>query len=319
MTLRMRVPRFVLLAFASAMLALALGTGAAQAAIYNMPPEGSDIVGKLQHIKTSADDTFVKLARRYNVGYRELRLSNPDVDPWLPGEGTPMVIPTRYVLPNVARKGIVINIPEMRLYYFPPEGSEYAGKVVTYPLGIGREGWSTPLAKTTVVRKKADPTWTPPASIRAEHEKAGDPLPAVVAAGPDNPLGQHALYLGLPSYLLHGTNKPAGIGLKVSHGCIRLYPEDIASLFALVPTGTPVNIISEPYKMGWEGNTLYIEAHPPDANGDAPVRSFTPWVESLISATADHPKAPIDWDRAQAVVEKADGMPEPIGINIDGR
>ena len=319
MTLSARLRRYSLLSFALAVLGFGLATSAAHAAIYDMPPEGSDVVGKLQHIKTEEDDTFVKLARRYNVGYRELRLSNPDVDPGLPGDGTPMVIPTRYVLPNVARKGIVINIPEMRLYYFPPEGSEYAGKVVTYPLGIGREGWSTPLAKTTVVRKKADPTWTPPASIRAEHEKAGDTLPAVVPAGPDNPLGQHALYLGLPSYLLHGTNKPAGIGLKVSHGCIRLYPEDIASLFALVPTGTPVNIISEPYKIGWEGNTLFIESHPPDANGDAPVRSFTPWVESLISATADHPKAPIDWDRAQAVVEKADGMPEPIGVTVEQR
>ena len=319
MTLSARLRRYSLLSFALAVLGFGLAASAAHAAIYDMPPEGSDVVGKLQHIKTEEDDTFVKLARRYNVGYRELRLSNPDVDPWLPGDGTPMVIPTRYVLPNVARKGIVINIPEMRLYYFPPEGSEYAGKVVTYPLGIGREGWSTPLAKTTAVRKKADPTWTPPASIRAEHEKAGDTLPAVVPAGPDNPLGQHALYLGLPSYLLHGTNKPAGIGLKVSHGCIRLYPEDIASLFALVPTGTPVNIISEPYKIGWEGNTLFIESHPPDANGDAPVRSFTPWVESLISATADHPKAPIDWDRAQAVVEKADGMPEPIGVTVEQR
>jgi L,D-transpeptidase ErfK/SrfK len=299
--------------------ALCLGAGVAQAAMYDMPTKRSDLVGKLQHIKTSEEDTFVKLARRYNVGYRELRLANPDVDPWLPGEGTSMVIPTRYVLPDVPREGIVINIPEMRIFYFPPKDSEYAGKVVTYPLGIGRVGWSTPLAKTSVVRKKADPTWTPPASIRAEHEKAGDPLPKVVPAGPDNPIGQHALYLGLPSYLLHGTNKPAGIGLKVSHGCIRLYPEDIASLFALVPTGTPVNIISQPYKIGWEGNTLYIESHPPDANGDAPVRSYTPWVESLISATATHPDAPIDWDRAQAVVEKTDGMPEPIGVQISHR
>lgn len=299
--------------------ALCFWAGSLQAAMYDMPAEGSDVVGKVQHIETSEEDTFVMLARRYNVGYRELRLANPDVDPWLPGEGTPVVIPTRYVLPDVPRKGIVINIPEMRIFFFPAKGSEYAGKVVTYPLGIGREGWSTPLTKTSIVRKKADPTWTPPASIRAEHEKAGDPLPSVVPAGPDNPLGQHALYLGLPSYLLHGTNKPAGIGLKVSHGCIRLYPEDIASLFALVPTGTPVNIISQPYKIGWDGNTLYVEAHPPDANGDAPVRSYTPWVESLISATASYPDAPIDWDRAQAVVENADGMPEPIGVQIEDR
>ncbi|MES1924276.1 L,D-transpeptidase family protein [Salinisphaera sp. T31B1] len=286
------------------------------AAVYDMPPDNSDLVGELQHIKTKESDTFVKLARQYNVGYRELRLANPDVDPWLPGEGTPMVIPTRYVLPDAPRRGLVINIPEMRVYYFPPKGHKYAGKVVTYPLGIGREGWSTPLGKTTVVRKKADPTWTPPSSIRAEHAKAGDPLPAVVPASPDNPLGQHALYLGMPSYLLHGTNKPAGIGLKVSHGCIRLYPEDIAALFSMVDPGTPVNIISQPYKIGWEGSTLYIESHPPDANGDAPVRSYTPWVEELIAATKSHGNAPVDWDRAQKVVETADGIPEPIGVRV---
>lgn len=289
---------------------------AASAAMYDLPSEGSALVGELQHIKTKESDTFVKLARQYNVGYRELRLANPDVDPWLPGDGTPMVIPTRYVLPDAPRRGIVINIPEMRVFYYPAKGSKYAGKVVTYPLGIGREGWSTPLGKTSVVRKKANPTWTPPASIRAEHAKSGDPLPAVVAAGPDNPLGQHALYLGLPSYLLHGTNKPAGIGLKVSHGCIRLYPEDIAALFDMVPVGTPVDIISQPYKIGWEGNTLYIESHPPDANGDAPVRSYTPWVEELIAATESHQNAPVDWDRAQKVVENADGIPEPIGVQI---
>ncbi len=307
-----------------AMLAICLapalaGFGGADAAMYAMPADHADLVGEIQHIKTKESDTFVKLAREYNVGYRELRLANPEVDPWLPGDGTPMIIPTRYVLPDAPRKGLVINIPEMRIYYYPAQGSPYAGKVVTYPLGIGREGWSTPLGTTSIVRKKADPTWTPTASIRAEHAESGDTLPAVVAAGPDNPLGQHALYLGLASYLLHGTNKPAGIGLKVSHGCIRLYPEDIAALFDMVPVGTPVNIISQPYKIGWEGNTLFIESHPPDANGDAPVRSYTPWVEELIAATKSHADAPVDWDRAQKVVESADGIPEAIGVQIGRR
>ncbi|GAB3673416.1 L,D-transpeptidase family protein [Salinisphaera aquimarina] len=316
--MKIRALRPTGLTLAAWILALvALGScGTAVGAMYDLPPEHSDLVGEIQHIKTKESDTFVKLAREYNVGYRELRLANPEVDPWLPGDGTPMIIPTRYVLPDAPRRGIVINIPEMRVYYYPAKGSKYAGKVVTYPLGIGREGWSTPLGKTTVVRKKANPTWTPPASIRAEHAKSGDSLPAVVAAGPDNPLGQHALYLGIPSYLLHGTNKPAGIGLKVSHGCIRLYPEDIAALFGMVPVGTPVDIVSQPYKIGWEGNTLYIESHPPDANGDAPVHSYTPWVEQLIAVTKSHDQAPVDWDRAQKVVETADGIPEPIGVQI---
>lgn len=306
--MKMRASRLACLVIATL-----IGITTAQAAMYDRPADGSDVVGRRIHVKAAEQDTFVKLGRRYNVGYRELRLANPDVDPWLPGEGTSIVIPTHYVLPDVPREGIVINIPEMRIYYYPPKGNRYAGKVATYPLGIGREGWSTPLGKTSIVRKKADPTWTPPASIRAEHAESGDPLPSVVPAGPDNPLGQHALYLGMPAYLLHGTNKPAGIGLKVSHGCIRLFPEDIAALFSMVPAGTPVNIISQPYKVGWDGDTLYLEAHPPDAAGDAPVRSFTPWVKELVAATESHPNTPIDWDRAQKVVEQADGMPERIG------
>lgn len=294
---------------------LTLATPSVFAAAYDMPPLGSNIVGQVQHIKTQASDTFVALARKYDVGYREMRLANPDVDPWLPGDGTPVVIPSAYVLPNVAHKGIVINIPEMRIYYFPPEDSEYHGKVFTYPIGIGRQGWSTPLAETKITQKIPHPTWTPPASIKKEHAKKGDPLPDVVAAGPNNPLGQYALRLALPAYLIHGTNKPQGIGMRVSHGCIRLFPEDISALFSMASVGTSVNIVSEPYKVGWQGNKLIMEAHPPDANGDAPVKSYTPWVQSLIAATQDNPGAPVDWEHAEAVVQNSDGMPHTIGID----
>lgn len=300
------------LAFLTLAVVVLLSTSV-QAAMYDMPPEGSDVIGKIQHIKTKASDTLVALARQYDVGYREMRLANPDVDPWLPGDGTPLTVPTAYVLPDGPRRGIIINIPEMRVYYFPPSSGEYAGKVFTYPIGIGRQGWGTPLGKTRITQKIPHPTWTPPASIKAEHAKKGDPLPDVVPAGPDNPLGQYALRLALPSYLMHGTNKPAGIGMKVSHGCIRLFPEDIETLFSMVKAGTPVDIVSQPYKIGWDGNELVMEAHPPDANGDAPVRSYTPWVESLIAATQSNPKAPVDWDVAEKVVKTADGIPEPIG------
>ncbi|RJS93316.1 L,D-transpeptidase family protein [Salinisphaera sp. Q1T1-3] len=296
--------------------ALCLALGIAQSAyaeMYDMPPEGSDVVGKLQHIHTKASDTFVALARRYDVGYRELRLANPNVDPWLPGDGTPLVVPTRYVLPDAPRKGVVINLPEMRLYFYPPANSEYAGKVFTFPIGIGREGWSTPLGETKISQKIPNPTWTPPASIKAEHAKNGDPLPDVVAAGPDNPLGQYALRLALPSYLIHGTNKPAGIGMKVSHGCIRLFPDDIKKLFSMASVGMPVDIVSQPYKIGWDSDHLVMEAHPPDADGDAPVKSYTPWVQELIAATEDRPKTPVDWHVAESVARQADGIPEPIG------
>lgn len=290
-------------------------TTPALAAIYDMPPSGSDVVGKLQHIKTKKSDTFVALARKYDVGYRDLRAANPNVDPWLPGDGTPIVIPTEYLLPNVPRKGIVINRPELRIYYFPAKGSRYAGKVFTFPLGIGRQGWSTPVTHTHVAQKIPHPSWTPPASIKAEHAKKGEPLPDVVPAGPNNPLGQYALRLGLPSYLIHGTNKPAGIGMRVSHGCIRLFPEDISALFAMVKKGTPVNIISEPYKVGWKGNTLMMEVQPPNPQGSAPAKAYTPWVQALISATKNQPRAPVDWERAERVVHEASGIPKAIGTD----
>lgn len=297
-------------------MALAIASAVpAMAAMYNMPPPGSDVVGHVQHIKTKASDTFVKLARKYDVGYRELRLANPKVDPWLPGAGTPVVIPTAYVLPHVPHKGIVVNVPEMRIYYFPPKGSKYAGKVFTFPIGVGRRGWSTPVAHTRVVRKIPHPHWVPPKSIKKEHAAKGDPLPDVVPAGPDNPLGQYALRLALPEYLIHGTNKPSGVGMRVSHGCIRLFAPDIKKLFSMVSVGTPVNIISEPYKVGWEGDTLMMEAHPPDGDGDSPIKSYTPWVQALIAATKNQPHRPVYWNRAQTVVHNARGIPEPIGTD----
>lgn len=297
----------------AALICATLSLGTAQAAMYDLPGEGNDVIGEVSAITAVEQDTLVELGRQYNLGYREMRLVNPDVDPWLPGAGTRIVLPTQYVLPDAPRKGIVLNLAEMRLYYFPPKGSEFAGKVVTYPLGIGREGWSTPLGTTHITHSKADPTWTPPASIKKEHAEKGDPLPDVVPAGPDNPLGKHALYLGFPSYLIHGTNKPGGIGLRVSHGCIRLYPEDIAALFAMVEAGTPVRIIDQPYKTGWLDGTLYLEAHPPDAEGAKPVTSHTPVIRQIVAATKAQPDFPVDWLRAQQIGDDARGIPAPIG------
>jgi L,D-transpeptidase ErfK/SrfK len=296
-------------------LLLLLTATPALAAVYDLPPSGSDVIGKIQVVKTQKSDTFISLANQYDVGYVELKRANPDVDAWLPGVGTKVIIPTRYVLPHVDRKGIVINLAEMRIYYFPPKNSEYAGKVFTFPIGIGRQGWSTPLTHTRVSQKVPHPSWTPPASIKKEHAEHGDPLPDVVPAGPDNPLGQYALRLGLPAYLIHGTNKPDGIGMRVSHGCIRLFPRDIKKLFSMVSVGTPVNIISKAYKVGWNGDTLVLEAHTPKPRGDKKEeegQNYTPWVKALIVATKDHPDAPINWDRAEAIVHKANGIPESI-------
>ncbi len=225
--------------------------------------EGQDVVGELQIVKAREEDTFVDIARSYTLGYDELVQANPEVDPWLPGAGTEIVLPTHYVLPDAPREGVVLNIASKRLFYYPPvpEGEEII--VETFPIGIGREGWATPTGATKVVSKARDPVWFVPASIRKEHAEAGDPLPAQVPPGPDNPLGHRVLGLGMPGYLIHGTNKPAGVGMRVSHGCVRLFPEDIEYLYSQVPVGTPVRIVDQPYLLGWRGGDLLLEAHPP--------------------------------------------------------
>ena len=220
----------------------------------------SDVVGKSQIILAEYEDTFIKLARQYNLGYEELVQANPSVDPWLPGEGTEIVLPTHFVLPKVPRQGIVINLPELRLYYYPDGDS---GRVITHPISIGRMEWGTPLGRSEIVSKTLNPTWYPPESIRQEHAADNRPLPKVVPPGPDNPLGKHALRLSLPGYLIHGTNKPSGLGMRVTHGCIRMFPEDIEALFENVPVGTPVRIVNQPYKIGWTNDGFYLEAHPP--------------------------------------------------------
>lgn len=225
-------------------------------------PPGTDVVGEVQVIVARYEDTFTDIARAYDVGYDELVDANPGVDPWLPGAGTKIVVPSQHVLPKAAREGIVLNIGTKRIFYFPKPAPGETPVVITHPVGIGREGWSTPVAVTKVVAKVKDPVWTVPPSIRKEHADAGDPLPARVPAGPDNPLGAYAMRLGLPSYLIHGTNKPSGIGMRVSHGCVQLFPEDIESLFSQVPVGTRVQIVNEPRLLGWRDGNLYLEVHP---------------------------------------------------------
>lgn len=221
------------------------------------------VVGWPQVVFTRGEDTLSDLAREYGLGYDEIVRANPDVDPWLPGENTPVVLPTQYVLPDVPRTGVVLNIATKRLFYYPKAGDGEAQKVLTYPIGIGRVGWETPLGETTVVAKAKDPQWWVPVSVRREHAEAGNPLPSVVPPGPDNPLGHRVLKLDMPGYLIHGTNQPYGVGMRVSHGCVRLYPENIELLYSLVGVGATVRIINEPYLLGWRNGELYFEAHAP--------------------------------------------------------
>jgi len=232
------------------------------AEVFNIPAPGSELIGEIQYTKARHEDTLLDIAREFSLGQDEIVMANPTVDRWLPGDGAEVLVPRRFVLPEAARRGIVLNIPEMRLYYFVGGGKTTGPtQVISYPVSIGRMDWRTPLGLTRVVQKLKDPVWRPPASIKKEHAADGDFLPDVVPAGPMNPLGRFAMKLGVTGYLIHGTgaDKEYGIGMRVTHGCIRMYPEDIEQLYPKVPVGTPVNLVNQPVKLGWEGDDLYIE------------------------------------------------------------
>jgi L,D-transpeptidase ErfK/SrfK len=219
------------------------------------------VIGVPQIVFTRAENTFSDLAREYGLGYDELVDANPGIDPWLPGENTAVLLPTQYILPDAPLHGVVLNIASKRLFYFPEAVDGEPQTVFTYPIGIGRVGWETPLGETRVVAKAVDPSWYVPASVRREHAAAGDPLPAIVPPGPDNPLGNRVLKLGLPGYLIHGTNQPYGVGMRVSHGCVRLYPENIETLFTMVGVDEPVMLVNQPILTAWLNGEFYLEGH----------------------------------------------------------
>lgn len=286
--------------------------GPATAAQYPLPPPGEDVVGDVQVVKSKYEDTLIDIARAHDLGYEEIKLANSKVDPWLPGNGTDVVLPTRFILPEAPREGVVINVAEMRLYYYPKPKVGERPQVITYPLGVGRMDWKTPIGLTKVMRKQKDPIWYPPDTIQKEHAENGDILPPMVPAGPDNPLGNYALYLGIKGYLIHGTNQPYGIGMQVTHGCVRLYPEDIESLFQAVPVGTDVQLVNQPYKVGHHNGRLYVEVHPP-LEGDA---AFDPAllkraIDLLVGAKGTEP---VDWKAAEILAEQPSGMPERLPL-----
>lgn len=284
-------------------------------------PEQS-VVGTPQVVFASASDTLADFAVEYGLGYDELTAANPGVDPWLPGEGTPILLPTQHVLPDVPREGIVLNIASKRLYYFPADGIErdpdtgdLTGQaLLTFPVGIGRVGWETPLGATTVIAKAKDPTWWVPASVREEHAALGDPLPAIVPPGPDNPLGTRVLKLDMPGYLIHGTNQPYGVGMRVSHGCVRLYPQNIEFLYELVAIGEPVLIINEPYLVGAHEGETYLEIH-------APLEDDTVAPEARLDSLLAALETEADSDfggHVQAVVGSSTGMPVRLSARDQG-
>jgi L,D-transpeptidase ErfK/SrfK len=300
------------------LLAIAAGS-VARATEYTLANPDAAVVGEDQTVVTVYEDTLYDLAAKYSLGSEELIRVNPGVDPWIPGAGRTLIVPGRHILPPGPREGIVVNLPEHRLYYYPKAKRDGSREVITYPVSIGKMDWRTPLGLTHVTQKQKNPIWNPPESVRKEHAAAGDPLPARVPAGPDNPLGGYAMRLaaGNGTYLIHGTNNPIAVGLAVTHGCIRMYPDDVASLFPLIAVGTPVRLINEPVKVAWVDGELLLEAHPPvDAEG----QSFEPDIDQfsqLLRAEVGDSTVAIHWDYAREVLQKADGVIATVGLEAD--
>jgi len=338
----------------SVLLSAVLIAGTAFGEIYELPPPGVDVIGNVVTVTAGYEDTLLDIARRHGLGYHDVVRANPDVNVWLPGEGTEIILPTRYVLPSGPREGLVLNLAEYRMYYYPKPRQGEPAYVMTYPISIGRMDWETPLGLTSVVAKVVNPSWYPPASVHQERRDEGRPaLPRVVPPGPDNPLGSRAMRLGLPGYLIHGTNRPAGVGMRVTHGCIRMFPEDIEFLFDKVSVDTRVRILNEPVKVGWNGDELVMEVHPvldekPEVTVDepggeetvaaeaesgadnandavdedvetgvaaVPKDPLTYATESFISATRDR-EGRLDWSVVEALIASANGMPATVGRGV---
>lgn len=255
--------KFILLNFN---VIIILSASYACAETWVLPPNGVDIFGQIRTTSASREETLLDIARQYDIGQIEILLANPTVDRWLPEDGEKVVLPSRYILPHAERKGLVLNLPEMRIYYFPEPTKGEKPIVITHPVGIGRMDWVTPLGISKIIDKKKDPTWIPPKSLQMDRIANGEPpYPSIVPPGPTNPLGRHAMRLSIGggSYLIHGTIKPFGVGMRVSAGCVRMYPEDIEALFDKVPIGTQVQVVNQPIKLGWLLDSLFIELHPP--------------------------------------------------------
>lgn len=283
------------------------GATGAQAETFRLDNPNDSVVGAPFYFKARAKDTLLDIARQNNLGYADMRQANPKVDMWVPGAGTEVMVPAIFVLPNVPHEGIVINRAEKRLYYFPPDRPD---EVRIYTISVGKDAMGTPLGTFKVIEKRENPVWTPGPNVRAMHAARGDILPATVPPGPDNPLGRYAMRLSNPDYLIHGTSMPWGIGMEVSGGCIRMYPEGVEELFPMVGLDTPVAIIDQPYKVGWRGNDLYLEVQTGEKSVRQSARSVIP--EGIANA-AD---VEIDWGLVERAVKEDTGIPQVVGHRL---
>jgi L,D-transpeptidase ErfK/SrfK len=269
---------------------------------FPLPPPGNDVVGQLQTVSSEDGDTLVSIGQAYDIGAYEMWQANPQLSKDSLAPGTRVLIPSQFILPPI-RKGLVVNLAELRLYYFPKNQNI----VVTFPVGVGYQGWNTPRVSGSVVRKQADPVWRPTPAIRAESAAEGRILPREVPPGPENPLGQYALYLTVPSVLLHGTLRPETVGRRSSHGCIRLFDPDIEYLFNNVPVGTPIQMIYVQDKIGRLNGKLYLESEVP-----FPEFNDSSNLEQRIATAAQRRGHAVDWDKADNVASARLGVPEAI-------
>ncbi|MGY6276320.1 L,D-transpeptidase family protein [Methylomonas sp. MgM2] len=272
------------------------------------------LIGTLATVESQSGDTLPDFARHFGLGFTDITNANPLLDPWVLRDHQDVLLPLQFILPDAPHNGIVLNLANMRMFYYPKNQN----MVHTYPIGIGRDGWNTPLGSTKIIAKKTKPAWTVPASIQREHLQMGDPLPSVIRAGPDNPLGEYAMPLGFKGYLIHGTNKPYGIGMQVSHGCVQMYPEDVETLFNRVDIGMPVRIVHQPYLATWDQAMLYLEAHKPISKWAKQDKKLQKAVRNKLEALAAETRANIDWQRVDEVLERADGIPTPVLLDNPG-
>ncbi len=286
----------------------------AQAASFTLPNDGSTVVGQVRIVVPTPDNTLLDVMRHFDVGYDEISSANPGVSIWTPGEFTPVVVPSQFILPPVPWKGIVINIPQRRLYYFPVPKKGEAARVITYPISIAREGWSTPLGETRITAKFKDPSWFVPKSIKEEHLRdEGVELPEYFPPGPDNPMGMLAMRTGFAGIFIHATNRPWGVGLRTSHGCLHLYPEDAAEIFPILANNTPVRVIDEPVLVGNDHGRWVMATYTPVAEYPSPFSLYTRATVALGNALGRAgkaaPQADIDWQRVQAITRQPQSVP----------
>ena len=308
------------------LLTLLISTQRGECETFTLLSNQDSVVGEIRYVRSRSDETLIDIAREFDLGYDQIVKANPSINRWLPDDGAEVVLPQLYILPGATRRGLVLNISELRLYYYPPPKKGAPQEVFTYPVSIGRMDWRTPLGATKVVAKERDPAWRPPRSIREEHARDGDPLPEVIPGGsPENPLGRFALRLGLPTYLIHGVDerKSFGIGMRVTHGCVRMYPEDIAQLFELIPVHTPVMIVDEPIKIGRINNRIFLSVHQPLDEGEDENLPPLPRVstDAVLKTIKTYlgPAASVPFDLISAITERGDGIPQEIARSIDTR